>query len=306
MHRSVLVICLLHCFLIAWSQEEIPRYKLKPGEIYLITMELIQETETENTDLGENMTIDIDCTIEFQVESISSDGSFHFSCSYKNLAVSFFSPRAELYISSRNQDFSNLQYYLTELENRSFRLVISPYGELLEADSLNPIIESLIPGDTLNRKYHKLIIRTVREAFGSSALLGMVNTVINVYSKSPDTRSVKYTRISYNGSLLPVRKSLFYSMADEESMRIQGVGVIEETEDSFQNGRSVVQTSITGQQTYDLLYDRQTGWLITGLSKQRIHSLFSLKENNELPKGLKVPSLTVSEIKFTGSTSVKR
>ena len=301
--RSIVVIYILTCFLRVWSQAEIPRYHLKPGERYFITQELIQETKTENSNLKDNITLDINCTVEFMVRSISSDGNYYFTCRYKNLGLSFFSPRADLYISSQNPAFSKIKDYLKELENRSFQIVLSPFGELLEADSLDPVIDSLFSEAAKGTRDHELFTRTLKEAFGSNALSGLVNTVLNVYTSSPDDNRVKDATISFNARSLPVKNSFYYLPVNEKSLRVQGVGIIEESEDIIEYGHTLIRTTMLGQQTYDLLFDRYTGWLIKGVSKQRIQSISTLNEHDHLPEGLKIPSLTTSEYNYKGGKS---
>jgi hypothetical protein len=303
MRRFIVVICILSCFLRTWSQAETPRYYLHPGERYFITQELIQETRTENSNLKDNITLDINCTIEFLVRSVTSDGNYYFTCRYKNPGLSFFSPRADLFISSQNPAFSKIKDYLKELEKRSFHMIMSPFGELLEADSLDPVIDSIFSGDIKELQDHELFIRTIREAFGSNALIGLVNMVLNVYSGSPGDNHVKDATISFNARSLPVRNSFYYLPVNEKSLRVQGVGIIEESEDIMEFGHTLIRTRMLGQQTYDLLFDRQSGWLIKGVSKQRIQSISILHAHDDLPEGLKIPSLTTSEYKFTGGKS---
>jgi hypothetical protein len=303
MRRFIFVICLFTFLLRAWSQPETPRYYLNPGERYFITQELIQETRSENSNLKDNISLDINCTIEFLVRSVTSDGNYYFTCRYKDLGLSFFSPRADLFISSQNPAFRRIKDYLKELEKRSFQITMSPFGELLEADSLDPVIDSIFPGDIKELQDHELFIRTIKEAFGSNALSGLVNIALNVYTGSPGDNHVKDASISFNARLLPVKNSFYYLPVNEKSLRVQGVGIIEESEDIIEFGHTLIRTRMLGQQTYDLLFDRQSGWLTKGVSKQRIQSISILHEHDDLPEGLKIPSLTTSEYKLTGGKS---
>jgi hypothetical protein len=300
MRQFTVVICIFAFFLRTWSQAEVPRYQLNPGERYFITQELIQETQAETSHLKDNTTLDINCTIEFLVESISQDGNYLFTCRYSDLSLSFFSPRADLYISSQNPAFNNMQDYMKELEKHRFQIVLSPYGELLDADSLDPFIDSLFSGASKKIRHHELFTKTIREAFGSNALSGLINLTINVYTDTPRENIVKHGTISFNARSLPVKNSFYYLPVNEHSLRVQGVGIIEESEDVIERGRTLIHTTMLGQQTYDLLFHIHTGWLIRGVSKQRIQGISTLYEHDELPQGLKIPSVTVSEYTFRG------
>src|SRR6056297_3007182 len=78
MQKSAAVILMILCFFPVRSQEELPRYTLEVGDRYVISQELVQQTETENRELRSGASLDINCKVEFKVSSIDPDGNYHF------------------------------------------------------------------------------------------------------------------------------------------------------------------------------------------------------------------------------------
>ena len=300
MQQSAAVILMILCFFPVRSQEELPRYNLEIGDSYFISQELVQQTETENRELRSGASLDINCTVEFKVSSIDPDGNYHFECRYRDLSLSFYSPRSDLYISSDNRAFSNIQTYLDELERQPFGLGISAHGEIIKPAPLDSIIRSVFAEERPDSAHHDLIIKTVREAFGENALTSLVNIAMNVYSDTLDDSNTKYATIAFNAKPMSVRNRFYYVPVDEKVLRVQGVGVIEETVDNYTRENSSIATTMQGQQTYDLVFNRETGWISRGISKQRIHSLSTIRGHAEFPDGLKVPSFTETEYIIKG------
>jgi hypothetical protein len=300
MLRTTTIIWLLLCVAQVTAQEEKARYRLLPGETYFITQELIQETETDNIEFRNNASLTINSTIEFEVKRITPAGDYHFSCRYRDLSLSFFSPRSDLYINSQDQAFSQIKSYLRTLEKHRFGVEMSVFGEFRESDSLDSIINSLFREELPDSLQHDLIIRTLREAFGQNALVSLVNTAMNVYSDTLSEDGSKFAAIAFNARMLPVKNRFYYLAVDDAMLRIQGVGVIEETESIIEQQKGSIVTSMHGQQTYDHLFSRGTGWIRRGISKQRIYMLSTIRGHSELPDGLKIPSYTESEYVFRG------
>lgn len=300
MQHSVVVILMLLCFFPARPQEELLRYNLDIGDRYFITQKLVQQTETENRELRSGASLDINCKVEFKVASIHRCGNYHLECRYRDLSLSFYSPRSDLYISSDNRAFSKIKTYLNELERHPFGLVISAYGEIIKPAPLDSIIHSVFVEERPDTTHHALIIKTVREAFGDNALTSLVNIAMNVYSDTLAGNNIKYSTIAFNAKPMKVRNRFYYVPVDEKLLRVQGVGVIEETVDNYERKNRSIVTTMHGQQTYDLVFNRETGWITRGISKQRIHSLSTIRGHAEFPDGLKIPSYTETEYVILG------
>jgi hypothetical protein len=123
---------------------------------------------------------------------------------------------------------------------------------------------------------------------------------MNVYNDSLPNKCIKKSSIAFNAKPIEISNNFFYQKLSEEKMRVQGIGVITEINESFELNEMSMLTNLKGNQTYDFLFDSESGWLIEGMSKQKIHSLSTITGNPDLPTGLKIPSFTESEYEFSG------
>ena len=283
------------------SQDLVPGYHLEPGKKYFISQELNQRTSTEGELIG-NVSLDIKSTLEMEVLSVDESGIYTLSCSYSGLELDFFSPRRDISISSSNHAFSPVKEYLKELEKKHFTVQMSPYGKFIRVNDLDSIIDalSLDTGTSVEFEQQALVRKTIQEAFGVFALLNISNIAMHVYGDSCLDNCTKENRVLFNARMVNITNNLYYSMTNDPAWRIQGVGIIHETNTTIEMNEYNLVTDLKGSQTYDLLFNAETGWIKEGISKQRIQALSGLKDHDELPEGLKIPSLTETEFVFRG------
>jgi hypothetical protein len=62
-----------------------------------------------------------------------------------------------------------------------------------------------------------------------------------------------------------------------------------------------VSSAVSGTQTYDLQMDRETGWPVKSISRQRVVIETTIVRSPYLPEGLKIPSYTETLFEVTGS-----
>jgi hypothetical protein len=281
------------------TQTEPQCYRLQTGEKYFLEQKLIQITESDSREMKGNTSLDINCRLLMEVVSVT-DNEYQFDCQYQDLEISFFSPRSDIYVSSLNKTFQPVEDYLNELEKQTFSIQMSKYGKLLHVEGLDSIINSLIISEMKDTLRHELITKTIRDAFGESALKTLASIVLNVYSKDPAESHTNSSTIYLNSNPFTIRNNLYLVSGKNNTTRIQGVGTILETENITQYNELMMINLMQGKQTYDFLVNNDTGWIIEGVSKQKIYSISTIRGHDELPDGLKIPSYTESEYLFRG------
>ncbi len=300
MLRMFSFILILSCFLPLQAQNTVARYFLNTGQKFFLTQVMTQNTETENGEIKGNVSLDIQSTIEFEVAGIDQDGDYFLDCKYSHLVLSFFSPQEDMSISSQSNAFIPLRDSLEKLEDKTFSVVMSKFGEFLWIGKLDSTINSFYTDAAYDPVKHELILKTIMEAFGEEALASLANISMYVYAEVPTEKYVHDTEISFNAKAVAITNNLYYMGSKDDKLRVQGIGMIHETQDSLQIGEMSIVTVMQGTQTYDYLFNGISGWMIEGVSKQKIHSLSIIWGHEELPNGLKIPSLTESEFQFRG------
>ncbi len=300
MVRPLVTILLLAGFALAEGQNGPYRYALLPGESYFLAQELKQNTETDNRELIDPISLDLQSRVIITVESVTDEGHYHLVCRYKNLRLNFFAPGSDLFISSENHAFSQLTKYLEALEDQPFEAVMTAQGAIVSTGMLDSIINKLCCNENADTAQHELLLRTVGDAFGEQPFSNLVHIALNVYR---DTISGDYNQVIplfFNGKTMEMKNKLYLRVAGNDSLRIQGVGVLRADKDTIRHDAVTFVTTLNGQQTYDYLFSGETGWMIEGVSKQKIRADYVLTSHSELPEGLKIPAVTMSEYIFTG------
>jgi len=282
------------------SQEQFPSYQLEVGDRYFIRQELNQGTDSDNMEITGNASLDIKFRLDMHVTGILPGGSYDIACSYSDLALDFFSPSSGHAISSRSEAFTPIQRYLELLEEVEFGIRLSDHGKILRIWNLDRQISDVTYDGTIDSAKNQVIRQTLTESFGSAAVYSLSSILTDLYNDSSDTRCDKVNTIYFNAKPVEIQKTLYYSNTGSENLRVQGVGMITESTGEIEFSDGTIVSTMKGNQTFDYLVDRRTGWIIRGVSKQKIHTLSVIKDNSSLPEGLRIPSITSSEYEFTG------
>jgi hypothetical protein len=301
MKDRLLMYFILTCNLVmTHGQANLPQYYLSNGQKYFLQLEMSQNTESDNNQLRGEVSLDISETIEFVVDSILKTGNYRLNCLYNNLNLSFFSPQSDLSISSQTNAFSPLIAYLEKLESKPFFIELSKYGEIQSIYGLDSIINSFYLESDYIHSQHELIIKSVKEAFGEEALKSVANIAMNVYSPNMGEKVVKKSNIIFNAKPIGIQNSFYYMETKDQDLRIQGIGLIEASIDSLEFNSMSVLTYMNGNQTYDYLFNTENGWIIEGISRQKIQSLSEIYGHADLPDGIKIPSYTETVYELSG------
>jgi len=298
-NRSILFLLACISFL-QYAQSAACQYNFEPGDSYFLSQVMIQNTETENNEFSGNVSLDLRFTLLIEVKKITAEGNYLFSCRYKDLALGFFAPQSEISINSQSNEFLPFKEYLLKLEKNPFEMLFSRYGEILNIWKLDSTINTFYFDKSKDAKKHQLIIKTIKEGFGEASLKGVSNICLHVYSVEQTKSVTMESSILFNAKTIDIQNKFYYMPLTDGNMRIQGIGMIPENIDSLKNNRMSMKTIMKGNQTYDLLFAKDMGWIIDGISKQKIQSISILEGHPDLPDGLQIPSFTDTEYRFSG------
>ncbi len=296
--KYILPLCLLaFIFTGFFAQETEPGYNLHAGEIYEISQVFLQSTESEETYDRGNVSLDIYCTLHAKVLKADKESGYVLECNYNQLKINMFSLDMNISLNSSSREVSS---YLAMLENYIFLATLKKNGEFLVVSPLDSFINNMEPALDSADRNRELIIKTLLEAYGNDALVSMANMSLNMYGFNQVNRCIKDVPITFNARTYTIKNTFFINPLVDENWRIQGIGVLQDTKSEITHDQISVVTEVSGRQTYDNLYDSQTGWIIEGVSKQKIQVISTFHGYEPLPDGLKIPSETETEITFKG------
>jgi hypothetical protein len=281
------------------AQTEHPPILLESGKVYRIRQELTQTTESDRGGTRGGASLNSTSELDIQLDQLNPDGSYRVNCRYNALALTLFAPSLEVSINSdRSMELKN---YLNALQKHTFSATLTKMGALRDMDRLNAFLDSLYVEKEESGGLQELLLKTVKEAFGEEALLSMFNVSMNVHGPKVNGQVVKEVFYHFNTHPLKIQVTYYFQPLKEGKNRVQGLGVLKEQDYLIKSGERKMKSTYEGNQTFDLLYDAHSGWMIEGISRQRIYIVTEFHGYNEYPEGLRIPSHTDTDLIFTGS-----
>lgn len=282
------------------AQQVLLRYELKQEEEYSLELNLQQNTFGEGQE-GARITLSTRTGLWVRVDSVRQR-SYLLTASYCDLELSMSSGSLGIDISSQEDPKSMLSSMISKLEEGTFILEIASNGRILGIHGLAALLDSIHASDPGNTQEELVVRETLREAFGKESLTGHLSLFLGFYPTFPEMRKWTTDQTCYfNTRPVVVNNSLQLGKINENSMVIQGLGMLRSNEAYVENGdMGKVESVAQGSQTYDLTVDRQSGWPLKGLSRQRVRIETTIIESSMLPPGLKIPSYTESLYEIEG------
>lgn len=299
-HGSLLLIIWLPSLMFA--QDPRQSYLLKPGETYLLQIEIQQTTNSESTNSDE-ITLYSKCRMEFSIDSVSEPDLIYASVQYSDLNLSMLAPGMNLDVNSNDGRSQLLASMMDSIEGFKFRIITDSRGALLAQEGLGNRFESLADLPAQDSSEQDVILNTLKETYGPDAFSSLYTLFVTIY---PVIRPMNnWTNdVTYYFNTKPVQIVNRYHLArtTEEIMIIQGLGMIN-AQGKFREKTDLgeVESVVSGSQTYDFQMDRESGWLKKCVSRQRILIETTIVESRYLPAGLKIPSYTETLFEIDGS-----
>jgi hypothetical protein len=285
-----------------FAQDPRQSYLLKPGETYLLQIEIQQTTNSESTNSDE-ITLYSKCRMEFSIDSVSEPDLIYASVQYSDLNLSMLAPGMNLDVNSNDGRSQLLASMMDSIEGFKFRIITDSRGALLAQEGLGNRFESLADLPAQDSSEQDVILNTLKETYGPDAFSSLYTLFVTIY---PVIRPMNnWTNdVTYYFNTKPVQIVNRYHLArtTEEIMIIQGLGMIN-AQGKFREKTDLgeVESVVSGSQTYDFQMDRESGWLKKCVSRQRILIETTIVESRYLPAGLKIPSYTETLFEIDGS-----
>jgi len=284
------------------AQEARLSYHLLPGEIYILDIDLQQNTRSEAMNSAE-ISLSSRTEMEFVVDSVDDKEQVHMKVRYRDLQLSMLAPGMNIDINSGSGRNIMLSDMVDSLSKGTFSLVMDPAGNLKSLDGFESLFSSLLTYPVSDTNEHRVILRTLEEAYGPDSFKSLFSLFISVYPVvQPMTNWTK--DITYFFNTKPVKIMNRYNLAriTEDVMIIQGLGMLNAMKE-FQEKTNMgeVKSTVSGSQTYDFQMDKETGWLKRCVSRQRVMIETIIVSSSYLPAGLKIPSYTETAFEVKGS-----
>jgi hypothetical protein len=286
----------------ATAQEARLTYDLKPGDSYMLDLDLQQSTRSESSN-REEISLYSHTKMEFRIDSMNEGGDYHMTVFYRDLLVSMIAPGMEIDINSGSGRNLMLSDMVDSLTVGSFHVVMDQGGELKSLEGLDALFRSMAAYPAKDTNEQLVILKTLEETYGPDSFKSLFSLFISVYPVvQPMTNWTN--NITYYFNTKPVMMVNRYTLAriTQEALTIQGLGMLN-TEKEFHERTSMgeVKSVVSGSQTFDFQMDPVTGWMKRCVSRQRVTIETTVLKSSYLPTGLKIPSYTETAFEVNGS-----
>jgi hypothetical protein len=283
------------------AQEPRLTYELRPGESYMLEIDLQQDTHSESID-SEEISFYSMTTMIFRVDSIDAQKNYHMSVQYSNLLISMLAPQLDIDISSSSGKNLMLTEMVELLEKETFYLMMSPAGELKNLEGLDALFNTLKSQPVADTMEQQVILNTLNEAYGPDAFSSLFNLFVWIYPViSPMSNWTNDITYYFNTKPVKVVNRYYLSKTTDEILVIQGLGMLNATQEFHETtSMGEVKSAVSGSQTYDFQVERESGWLKRCVSRQRVMIETTILKSNYFPAGLKIPSYTETVFEVKG------
>ncbi len=299
--RYCQVLVLLCICTMGYTQAPQQSYRLNPGEIYLLEIEIQQNTHSEST-VEDEISLYSRSRLEFTVDSVSEPDLIYMRVQYGGLRLSMLAPGMNLDVNSSSGSSKLLAGMMDTLERYSFQVITDSRGTLLQQDGLEEIFETIEAVPVRDSNELSVNLNTLREVYGPDAFSGLFGLFISVYPViRPMNNWTNDVTYFFNTKAVQMVNRYQLARSDQDIMIIQGLGMISARE-SYREETDLGEVSsvVTGSQTYDFQMDPGTGWLKQCVSRQRLLIETTIVKSRYLPAGLKIPSYTETVFEITG------
>ena len=286
----------------SFTQEARLSYDLLPGRIYLLDIEMQQNTSSETMN-SEDINMYSSVLLEFRLDSISTEKLIHMSVRYKKLHLSMLAPGLGIDINSETGNNRLLTDLVDTLQGYWFRLSMLESGELISLEGLSEIFQKLDTYPAEDRQEAELTMGSLLEAYGPDAFRSLFNLFVDIYPKvQPIMNWTKDLTYYFNTKPVEIANRYYYTKTSGEVHTIQGMGMINALKKYLETlPMGEVSSTVSGTQTYDFQTDVASGWLIRCISKQRLIIETTIVKSTRLPVGLKIPSYTETAYEVKGT-----
>lgn len=185
-----------------------------------------------------------------------------------------------------------------------FNVKMAKNGKILEVKNIESQIESLFDDFThIPENQLAQLKAQMTNAYGAAAFKGNIEMITAIFPDSPVNRKDKWTIKTNLESGMAALMTTEYELKELSSdfAMIKGNSVIKtEDKDAYIESNGMpMKYDMTGSMISDIKVDKKTGWIIKANIKQEMKGDTYIKDNPQMPNGMKIPMTMINETIIT-------
>jgi hypothetical protein len=251
-----------------------------------------------------NMVMTIEGTMSFLVKEINESG-YDMDAKFEKLSMSMQMPQGVMEFSSEKNDANDVfSSIMGAMIDKAFEITMSKTGKITEVKNVEALWSAAINKfDQLPEMQKEQIKAQIMKAYGTEALKGNIEMVTAIYPDSPANKGDKWTINTKLESGMSAKMTTEYEFAEltSEYALIKGKStIVTADKDAYIESNGMpLKYDLTGSMDSEIKVDKNTGWIIEAIINQSITGDAYIKENPQLPNGMKIPMTMINEMVIT-------
>jgi hypothetical protein len=248
-----------------------------------------------------NMVMTITGTMTFLVKDVNANG-YIMDTKFESLSMSMQMPQGTMNFSSEKNDPNDIfSTILGAMKDKTFEVKMSKTGKINEVKNVEALWETAINQfEQLPEMQKEQIKAQIMKAYGADALKGNIEMVTAIYPDKPVKKGDKWTINTKLESGMSAKMTTDYEYTDLTSdyALIKGNSNIETADkDAYIESNGMpMKYDLTGSMKSEIKVDKNTGWIIEAKINQEIKGDAYIKENPQVPNGMKIPMTMINEM----------
>lgn len=253
-----------------------------------------------------NMVMTIKGTMTFLVKDITENG-YNMDAKFEELSMSMQMPQGLMEFSSEKNDANDIfSTILGAMKDKAFGITMSKTGKITDVKNVEALWSTAINTfDQLPEMQKEQIKAQIMKAYGGEALKGNIEMVTAIYPDSPANRGDKWTINTKLESGMSANMTTDYEFAEltSEYALIKGKStIVTADKDAYIESNGMpMKYDLTGTMDSEIKVDKNTGWIIEATINQKIEGDTYIKENPQLPNGMKIPMTMINDVVITNN-----
>lgn len=253
-----------------------------------------------------NMVMTIKGTMTFLVKDITENG-YNMDAKFEELSMSMQMPQGLMEFSSEKNDANDIfSTILGAMKDKAFGITMSKTGKITDVKNVEALWSTAINTfDQLPEMQKEEIKAQIMKAYGGEALKGNIEMVTAIYPDSPVNRGDKWTINTKLESGMSANMTTDYEFAEltSEYALIKGKStIVTADKDAYIESNGMpMKYDLTGSMDSEIKVDKNTGWIIEATINQKIEGDTYIKENPQLPNGMKIPMTMINDMVITNN-----
>ncbi len=280
------------------------RLNFKVGEIYTITatidQDITQEIPQVPSPLNFHQTLQLG--LNCLVKSVQTNGDYGMDVTYHNLVYKITGLPEPIEFDSSVAD--NKDFPLAGLVGKTYHMVLSPTGKVLEVNGADQIVDSLVDSMQAPAEVKAVLSKdALKNQFGDKATKEMMTTFIGSFPDHPVKDGDHWQQEMNLKYGYPVKVNVEYTLEKTlnqiATLDVKVIRTPLPDAPAMTVGNISFSYELSGEDKGKIDVDLKTGWITTGKVDSKLGGKVIVAPTQELPEGLTWP------ISVTGTIALK-